>query len=83
VLARAALREDLNTLHRALTAEVLRSAPGDGDVGSRIDAWIAGNPAAERCLVTLADIQLGLVFDLTTLAVGVREVRNLNQAPTA
>ncbi len=81
VLARAALREDLNTLHRALTAEVLGGTAADPDVGQRVEGWIAGNPVAERCLITLADIQLGHVFDLTTLAVGVREVRNLIQAP--
>ena len=80
-LARAALREDLNTLHRALTAEVARGVPSAADAAAAIDTWIAGNPAAERCLVTLTDIQTGLVFDLTTLAVGVREVRNLIQAP--
>jgi len=79
-LARAALREDLNTLHRSLTAEVVRGVAFPAEAPARIDAWVAGNPAAERCLVTLADIQTGLVFDLTTLAVGVREVRNLIQA---
>ncbi len=82
-LARAALREDLNNLHRALTADVLRSSPAAGEVGPRIEAWISDNPAAERCLETLADIQRRLVFDLTSLAVGVREVRNLVQAPPA
>ncbi len=80
-LARAALREDLNTLHRTLTADVARGAPSAAEADARIDTWIAGNPAAERCLTTLTDIQQGLVFDLTTLAVGVREVRNLIQAP--
>jgi glutamate dehydrogenase len=79
-LARAALRDDLFALHRALTAEVLRdSQPGD-DIESRVTDWVASNPAAERCLQTLADIRVGRVFDLTTLPVAVREVRNLIQA---
>ncbi len=52
-LARAALREDLNTLHRGLTADVVRGMSSAADAGARIDAWIAGNPAAERCLATL------------------------------
>ena len=79
-LARAALRDDLFALHRALTAEVLRdSQPGD-DVESRVTDWVAANPAAERCLQTLTDIRVGRVFDLTTLPVAVREVRNLIQA---
>ena len=42
--------------------------------------WIDANPAAERCLETLNDIRVGHVFDLTTLPVAVREVRNLIQA---
>jgi glutamate dehydrogenase len=74
-LARAALRDDLYSLHRALTAEVLRSESA-GDV----DAWVAANPDAERCLQTLGDIRAGNAFDLTTLPVAVREVRNLLQA---
>ena len=74
-LARAALRDDLHSLHRALTAEVLRSG-----AGSDVEAWVERNPAAERCLQTLGDIRGGGSFDLTTLPVAVREVRNLLQA---
>jgi glutamate dehydrogenase len=81
-LARAALRDDLFSLHRALTAEVLRSSP-PGDPVARVDAWVQANPASERCLQTLADIRAGQVFDVTTLPVAVREVRNLIQAPIA
>jgi glutamate dehydrogenase len=80
-LARAALRDDLYGLHRQLTTEVLRDTSAGGDVDARVDRWIAANPAAERCLQTLADIRVGRVFDLTTLPVAVREVRNLLQAP--
>ena len=75
-LARAALRDDLYSLHRALTAEVLRSG-----AGADVERWVEGNPAAERCLQTLGDIRGGGTFDLTTLPVAVREVRNLLQAP--
>ena len=70
-LARAALRDDLYSLHRSLTAEVLRQPDHDPD------AWIDNNPAAERCMQTLAEIRVGHVFDTTTLPVAVREVRNL------
>ncbi len=80
-LARAALRDDLYGLHRALTAEVLRDTPEGADIDARVDRWIANNPAAERCLETLADVRVGRVYDLTTLPVAVREVRNLIQAP--
>jgi glutamate dehydrogenase len=81
VLARAALRDDLYSLHRTLTAEVLRSAAPDGDVDERVKAWIAQNPRTKRYLATLADVRVGRVFDLTTLPVAVREVRNLIQVP--
>jgi NAD-specific glutamate dehydrogenase len=64
-------------LHRALTAAVLREAPSDGTAKERVDAWVAGNPASDRCLQTLAEIRVGRVFDTTTLPVAVREVRNL------
>jgi glutamate dehydrogenase len=80
-LARAALRDDLYSLHRTLTAEVLRGGSPDGDADGRVSEWVAASPAAERCLQTLADIRVGSVFDLTTLPVAVREVRNLVQAP--
>ena len=80
-LARAALREDLYGLHRMLTAEVLRVGPPDMDADERVTLWVAANPAAERCMQTLADIRVRGMFDLTTLPVAVREVRNLLQAP--
>jgi glutamate dehydrogenase len=77
-LSRAALRDDLYGLHRALTAEVLRSeSPQAIDAHARVEAWVAANPASERALETLADIRVGRVFDLTTLPVAVREIRNL------
>ncbi len=76
-LARAALRDDVYGLHRALTAAVLREAPPGRTAAERVDAWVAANPASERCLQTLAEIRVGRVFDTTTLPVAVREVRNL------
>jgi glutamate dehydrogenase len=76
-LARAALRDDLYGLHQALTREVLRSRRDGEDAGELVNRWIEGNPAAERCLQTLADIRVGRTFDMTTLPVAVREVRNL------
>jgi glutamate dehydrogenase len=76
-LARAALRDDLYGLHRALTAEVLRGWREGEEPGLLVERWIEHNPAAERCLQTLADIRVGRTFDMTTLPVAVREVRNL------
>jgi glutamate dehydrogenase len=79
-LARAALRDDLYSLHRSLTAKVLRDSEPGGSVGQRVDGWVERNPASERCLQTLAEIRVGHVFDTTTLPVAVREVRNMLQA---
>jgi glutamate dehydrogenase len=77
-LSRAALRDDLYGLHRDLTAAVLDfDAPPGADAHGRVEAWVAANQGVERALETLADIRVGRVFDLTTLPVAVREVRNL------
>jgi glutamate dehydrogenase len=76
-LARAALRDDLNSLHRTLTAAVLRSDVANDDVDERVRVWVEQNPGSERYLATLADVRLGRTYDLTTLPVAVREVRNL------
>jgi glutamate dehydrogenase len=74
-LARAALRDDLNSLHRALTQEVLETG-GSGE--DAIQAWAEGHRAAlDRCLSMLADIKGSREFDTTTLPVALREVRNL------
>jgi glutamate dehydrogenase len=76
-LSRAALRDDLYGLQRALTAEVLRASGAHGDAQAMVESWLASNTAVERALETLADIRVGRVYDLTTLPVAVREVRNL------
>jgi glutamate dehydrogenase len=79
-LARAALRDDVYGLHRALTAAVLEDTDEGESPQERVDGWVATNPASERCLQTLAEIRVGRVFDTTTLPVAVREVRNLLHA---
>ena len=80
-MARAALRDDLYSIHRQLTAEVLQNGPRLAAPAERVDGWMAEQPPAERCLATLADIRAGRTFDLTTLSVAVRAVRNLVGAP--
>jgi len=75
--ARAALRDDLYAIHRAITSEVLRSAAPDAEPAGLVDGWIDSNPASERALQTLGDIRGGQSHDLTTLPVAVREMRNL------
>ncbi|HUO71520.1 MAG TPA: NAD-glutamate dehydrogenase [Solirubrobacteraceae bacterium] len=77
-LARGALRDDLGSLHRALTQEVLGVGPPGVRSSVAIDAWSRRNGAAiERCLGMLADIKASRTYDTTTLPVALREVRNL------
>ncbi len=77
-LARAALREDLYAVHRALTQEVLESAGADAGAEEVIEAWLQRNAAAvQRHIAMLSDINASRVYDTTTLPVALREVRNL------
>ncbi len=77
-LARAALRDDLYSLHRLLTREVLETGGRHADSDEAIEAWSHRNGAAlERCLSMLADIKASRSYDTTTLPVALREVRNL------
>jgi glutamate dehydrogenase len=75
--ARAALRDDLYAIHRELTREVLSSGAVDREPDELVDSWIEANPASARTLQTLGDIRGGQSYDLTTLPVAVREVRNM------
>ena len=79
--ARAALRDDLYAIHRAITSEVLRSGSPGADPEQLVDAWIHTNPASSRALQTIGDIRSGQSYDLTTLPVAVRELRNLISQP--
>jgi glutamate dehydrogenase len=77
-LARAALRDDLYSLHRSLTQEVLDVAGKNDDAEAAISNWRKRNQAAvNRCLGILDDIKASRVYDTTTLPVALREVRNL------
>ena len=82
-MARAALRDDLFGLHAELTADVLRrgrETAGEMDAAARMDGWVEDHPVAvQRCLAVLGDVRTGGVFDLATLPVALREVRNLIQ----
>ncbi len=77
-LARAALRDDLYSLHRALTQEVLEAGGTGSDTEVAIEAWRQRNALGlERALGILADIKASRNYDMTTLPVALREVRNL------
>ena len=63
-------------------------ARGDGgepaDADARLDGWIdAHRPLVDRCLGILSDIRVGGTYDLTTLPVALRELRNLIQGVAA
>jgi len=54
------------------------------DAEARLDRWIDANrPLVERCLGILGDIRAGGTYDLTTLPVALRELRNLIEAAAA
>jgi glutamate dehydrogenase len=82
-MARAALRDDLFSLHAELTADVLSGGPAEGEADARLDGWLAANAQpVERCLGILGDITTTGTYDLTTLPVALREVRTLIQSTT-
>jgi glutamate dehydrogenase len=76
-LARAALRDDLYEMHRALTRDVLASGAPNG-ARAAIEAWLEVNQAAvERSQGVVADVQAAHTYDTTTLPVALRELKNL------
>lgn len=77
-LARAALRDDLYGQQAGLSAGVLRETDGNLEASARIEAWMERNKAAnERFVQVLRDIGASGNFDLSTLSVALRELRNL------
>src|ERR671910_609252 len=81
-LARSALRDDIYNQQAALAAEVLAETPKDKPADERIEEWIEANKGpADRTLQVLADINASGTFDLSTLSVALREIRNLITTP--
>jgi glutamate dehydrogenase len=75
-LSRAAMRDDLFSLHRELTHQVLEA--GGPDAAAAIEEWRRRNAAAvERTVGILDDIRASRTYDMTTLPVALRELRNL------
>ncbi|HEX3831529.1 MAG TPA: NAD-glutamate dehydrogenase [Solirubrobacteraceae bacterium] len=80
-LARAALRDDLYEMHRALTRDVLARGTSLG-APAAIDGWLAANRAAvERSQSVVADVKSARTYDTTTLPVALRELKNLVPEP--
>ena len=77
-LAKAALRDDLASLQRALTAEVLQLDPGENEPNALIDGWEHMKRAGlERCRQVLADLHAAGSLDFPMYSVALREFRNL------
>ena len=76
--ARSALRDDLMTVLADLTRNVMRSADGSAT------SWIEANErAVGRALAIHTEIRRSESFDLTTLSVALRQLRNLTIATVA
>jgi len=77
-LARAALRDDLATLQRHVTADALRGAGGKGGLGDALAAWEEANRALlERFRQVQADLRAQKTLDLAMASVAMRELRNI------
>jgi glutamate dehydrogenase len=72
MLARAALRDELYRLHRSLAGEVL-AAGG-------VERWLERTAAeVESCGSILREIRAADEYDVTTLSVALREIRNVSE----
>ena len=80
-LARSALRDDLANERRALVASVLAVAPGV-PADDALDRWIAQHPGIVHAMGVLDDLEKEATYDVSTLSVALRELRNLSQGDT-
>ena len=77
-MARAALRDDLHSVHAQLTAQVLATTSADDSAAARIAAWEdADDVVVQRATATLGEICADEMTDLARLSVGLRVVRGL------
>jgi len=77
-LAKAALRDDLASMQRQLTAVALRAAPGERDPARLAALWEAAHRMLlERFGQVLADLRTAEAPDFAMLSVAMRELRNL------
>jgi glutamate dehydrogenase len=76
--ARAAQRDDLMTTLRDLTDDALRSGDVFTPCEELVTSWLAANErTVRRVLDVFLEIRTGNVFDLTTLSVALRQLRNV------
>src|SRR2546422_7210012 len=78
-LAKAALRDDLASMLRALTADALRTDASPSDPAALISAWKTRHAVLyERFRQVLTDLRAAESPDLAMLSVAMRELRNLS-----
>jgi glutamate dehydrogenase len=83
-LAQSALRDDLYSEQRELTAEVLRPGLEDRDADALIDAWVRENGASvARATAMLDDLREAETLDIAMLSVALREIRTLTETTAA
>ncbi|WP_091518637.1 NAD-glutamate dehydrogenase [Microlunatus soli] len=77
-MARAALRDDLHTVHAQLTAEMLDLGDGQTPAADLVERWQSslGSGGGERAIATIAEI-CKAEPDLARMSVGLRTVRSL------
>ena len=80
-LARSALRDDLANERRALVTSVLAVATGL-PADEALDRWIAQHPGIVHAMGVIDDLQKEANYDVATLSVALRELRNLSQGDT-
>jgi len=81
-MARAALRDDLHSVHASLTAQVLSRTSPDQPAPARIADWEEGDSVVvSRAVGTLLEICGDDHADLARLSVGLRVVRTLLATP--
>jgi glutamate dehydrogenase len=80
-MARAALRDDLHTVHAQLTGQVLASTDPEADAASRVAAWESSDgEAIARAAATFEEICGDDSADLARMSVALRVVRSLLDA---
>jgi glutamate dehydrogenase len=88
-LAQGALRDDLYSEQRELTADVLKRegadrGADDRDAEALIEAWLADNRSpVERTRSILSDLKEADTLDIAMLSVALREIRNLSETESS
>jgi glutamate dehydrogenase len=80
-MARAALRDDLHSVHAQLTSQVLASTKAGADPETRVAAWqVSDGDSIKRAAETFEEICSDETADLARMSVALRVVRSLLDA---